>query len=49
MRGVITSRCITAVIFGMICLLAVGCAMDGAQRRPYLVRENLDNAKRHLG
>lgn len=29
------------------CVLT-GCATDRSQRRPYLVQENLDNAKRHL-
>jgi hypothetical protein len=30
------------------CVLMAGCATERAQRRPYLVQENLDNAKRHL-
>jgi len=28
--------------------LCVSCATDRSQRRPYLIQENLDNAKRHM-
>jgi len=44
----IISRCVIPINGLMMCLLISGCAMGSAQRLPYLVRENLDNAKRHL-
>ena len=48
MHGKIVSRCVASVVAGLAVCIVAGCATDSTQRRPYLLRENLDNAKRHL-